>query len=90
MCVGSPTAGTWSSSQWRPDNEFETDRTTSRRTCRKYQVTDGDKHIGLQCHHDTGLFYSSALNRLLNRLYAVPSRRRTWILAPLRSAAPSG
>ena len=22
----SPTAGTWSSSQWRPDNEFETDR----------------------------------------------------------------
>jgi hypothetical protein len=26
MCVGSPTAGTWSSSQWRPDNEFETDR----------------------------------------------------------------
>ena len=26
MFVGSPTAGTWSSSQWRPDNEFETDR----------------------------------------------------------------
>ena len=26
MSVGSPTAGTWSSSQWRPDNEFETDR----------------------------------------------------------------
>jgi hypothetical protein len=26
MCVGSPTAGTWSSSQWRRDNEFETDR----------------------------------------------------------------
>jgi CRP/FNR family transcriptional regulator, cyclic AMP receptor protein len=25
MCVGSPTAGTWSSSQSRPDNEFETD-----------------------------------------------------------------
>src|SRR5712692_6172567 len=25
MCVGSPTAGTWSSSQWRLDNEFETD-----------------------------------------------------------------
>ena len=25
MSVGSPTAGTWSSSQWRPDNEFETD-----------------------------------------------------------------
>ena len=25
MCVGSPTAGTWSSSQWRPDDEFETD-----------------------------------------------------------------
>ena len=26
MSIGSPTAGTWSSSQWRPDNEFETDR----------------------------------------------------------------
>jgi hypothetical protein len=26
MYVGSPTAGTSSSSQWRPDNEFETDR----------------------------------------------------------------
>ena len=25
MSVGSPTAGTWSSSQWQPDNEFETD-----------------------------------------------------------------
>ena len=25
MSVGSPTAGTWSSSQWRLDNEFETD-----------------------------------------------------------------
>ncbi len=25
MCVGSHTAGTWFSSQWRPDNEFETD-----------------------------------------------------------------
>ena len=29
MSVGSPTAGTWSSSQWRPDNEFETDRRRS-------------------------------------------------------------
>ena len=28
MSVRSPTAGTWSSSQWRPDNEFETDRFT--------------------------------------------------------------
>ena len=28
MSVGSPTAGTWSSSQWRPDNEFETDSGT--------------------------------------------------------------
>ena len=27
MSVRSPTAGTWSSSQWRPDNEFETDTT---------------------------------------------------------------
>ena len=25
MSVGSPTAGSWSSSQWRPDNEFEKD-----------------------------------------------------------------
>ena len=27
----SPTAGTWSSSQWRPDNEFETDRGVGKR-----------------------------------------------------------
>ena len=33
MCVGSPTAGTWSSSQWRPDNEFETDRASHRGQC---------------------------------------------------------
>jgi hypothetical protein len=26
MYGGSPTVGTWSSSPWRPDNEFETDR----------------------------------------------------------------
>ena len=26
MSVRSPTAGPWSSSQWRPDHEFETDR----------------------------------------------------------------
>jgi hypothetical protein len=26
MCVGSHTAGTWFSSQWRPDGQFETDR----------------------------------------------------------------
>ena len=26
MCVGSPTAGAWSSFQQRPDDEFETDR----------------------------------------------------------------
>ena len=26
MCVGSPTAGAWSSFQRRPDDEFETDR----------------------------------------------------------------
>ena len=28
MCVGSPTAGAWSSFQRRPDDEFETDRRT--------------------------------------------------------------
>ena len=28
MSVGSPTAETWFSSQWRPDNEFETDLLT--------------------------------------------------------------
>ncbi len=26
MCVGYPIAVVWSSSQWRPDGEFETDR----------------------------------------------------------------
>ena len=32
MSVRSPTAGTWSSSQWRPDNEFETDRSMATRS----------------------------------------------------------
>ena len=30
MCVGSPTAGAWSSFQRRPDDEFETDRSLLR------------------------------------------------------------
>ena len=30
MSVGFPTAGAWFSSQWRPDNEFETDRALDR------------------------------------------------------------
>ena len=30
MSVRSPTAGPWSSSQWRPDHEFETDNRTGR------------------------------------------------------------
>jgi hypothetical protein len=29
ICVGSSITGTWSRSQWRPDNEFETDRQTA-------------------------------------------------------------
>ena len=33
MCVGSPTAGTLSSSQQRPDDEFETDRPTALVAC---------------------------------------------------------
>ena len=31
MCAGSPTAATWSSSQWRPDDEFETDNAPASR-----------------------------------------------------------
>ena len=34
MCVGSPTAGAWSSFQRRPDDEFETDTPSSRRAQR--------------------------------------------------------
>ena len=33
MSVRSPTAGTWSSSQWRPDNEFETAERTVLEHC---------------------------------------------------------
>ena len=39
MSVGSPTAGTWSSSQWRPDNEFETD-TRSRKSIEYAAIGD--------------------------------------------------
>ena len=45
MSVGSPTAGTWSSSQWRPDNEFETDR----RGWRKLHL--GVDQSGVICVH---------------------------------------
>ena len=43
MSVGSPTAGTWSSSQWRPDNEFETDSPVCP-SCGSYNVQSGIKH----------------------------------------------
>jgi hypothetical protein len=38
MCAGSPTVGTWSSSQWRPDDEFETDTLNALEVC--YPGTD--------------------------------------------------
>ena len=51
MSVGSPTAGTWSSSQWRLDNEFETDRREHRPNSRSVQVhsvaTRGSPHIAV-------------------------------------------
>ena len=33
---------------------------------------------------DTGPFYTSVLNRLLDQRSAIPGNRRTWILAPFR------
>ena len=42
MSVGFPTAGTWSSSQWRPDNEFETD-THERAFDRGEQIEGGGR-----------------------------------------------
>ena len=36
MCVGSPTAGAWSSFQRRPDDEFETDRKSAIHIARHY------------------------------------------------------
>ena len=36
---------------------------------------------------DTGPFYASALNRLLDQRYAIPGTRRTWILAPFTTNA---
>ena len=38
MCGGSPTAGTWSSSQWRPDDGFETDRRRLPESCATSRV----------------------------------------------------
>ena len=31
---------------------------------------------------DTGVFYESDFNRLLDHRYVIPGHRRTWILAP--------
>ena len=47
MCVGSPTAGAWSSFQRRPDDEFETDRYI------KWSKTLGEQveHLGEQVQH---------------------------------------
>ena len=42
MSVRSPTAGTWSSSQWRPDNEFETHRVNFARFTHSVEFTAPD------------------------------------------------
>lgn len=49
MCVGSPIAGTWSSSQWRLDNEFETDRRSGRPISERKRSLLGDER---QIQHD--------------------------------------
>ena len=51
MSVGSPTDGTWSSSEWRPDNEFETDRVNALPVVGLLSFTDGEPTTksGLTC-----------------------------------------
>ena len=49
MCVGSPTAGAWSSFQRRPDDEFETDSSRCRPTREiLHQAVHGQEplHVG--------------------------------------------
>ena len=55
MSVRSPTAGTWSSSQWRPDNEFETDSRvavllTEGKSLREVAAATGCKETTIRWH----------------------------------------
>ena len=81
MSVGSPTAGTWSSSQWRPDNEFETDRRQWRQasgyhrqgrvenTFFRYKSIIGD---GLRARSSAGQGSEAVLGcEILNRMTAI-------------------
>ena len=67
MSVGSPTAGTWFSSQWRPDNEFETDRSTavdsSRVPIGSGQLTADPRRI--HCHEPDIVQYVNFFSTLL-------------------------
>ena len=47
MCVGSPTAGAWSSFQRRPDDEFETDRSRVIVACALTEPTAEDAMTGI-------------------------------------------
>ena len=60
MCVGSPTAGTSSSSQSRPDNEFETDRCQSFRRSFEHRGIVGPDPIGVLAHLQLGRTFALA------------------------------
>ena len=73
MSVRSPTAGTWSSSQWRPDNEFETHRFHKGKLCnyaggmisfaetRAQRMASGDPRLSLEERYETHAGYVEAV-----------------------------
>ena len=59
MSVRSPTAGTWSSSQWRPDNEFETYTLTA--SFEDFPAThDGESPFSFRIAFSAGITASAA------------------------------
>ena len=80
MSIGSPTAGTWSSSQWRPDNEFETDRRTERdqagrvRADVRHGVARSASHPHAPAGSRSGAVVSPSRSRLSSSSSSFPRR----------------
>ena len=92
MSVGSPTARTWSSSQWRPDNEFETDRIARVEPAVMVIVgVDTHKHVHVAVAVDRlGARLGSAACRRIGAATPSwwPGRARSALSRPLGSRAP--
>ena len=69
MCVGSPTAGAWSSFQRRPDDEFETDRYRALLTWA--EAYGGIEAVGIEGTGGYGVGLSRTVHRAGHRVVEV-------------------